>query len=259
VWTSWRTPDEAPPPGDPETGRLYGARGGRIRGAHAPLSEEGSMTMDSEIARDVEEELRKAPQIDATDVAVTVKDGVVTLTGFVHSYNEKVEAERIAKSVTGVTGVANDIEVHLRDVDARPDPEIARDVVAALRHELPVSWERIKVTVANGHVRLGGNVEWRYERENAERAIRRIHGVTGIGNLIRIQPTAPAVEVKRRIEEALLRSAEIDANRIKVEADGGNVVLKCTVRSWAEREEAERAAWLAPGVAKVDNQIVVRL
>jgi osmotically-inducible protein OsmY len=217
------------------------------------------MKTDSEIARDVEQELRADPQIDATDIAVTVKNGVVTLTGFVHSYNEKVEAERVAKRVAGVVGVANDIEVHLRDVDERPDPEIARDVVAALRRELPVSWERIKVTVARGRVRLEGDLEWRYQRENAERTVRRIPGVTGISNLLRIRPVAPAVEVKRRIEEALLRSAEIDADHITVEANGDAVVLKGTVRSWAEREEAERAAWLAPGVAKVDNQIVVRL
>ena len=217
------------------------------------------MRTDSEIARDVAEELRADPEIDSTDIAVIAKNGVVTLTGFVHSYNEKVEGERAAKRVAGVVGVANDIEVHLRDVDERPDPEIAREVVAALRRELPVSWERIKVTVAHGRVKLEGDLEWRYQRQNAERTVRRIHGVTGITNLIRIQPVAPAVEVKRRIEEAFLRSAEIDADRITVEANGDTVVLKGAVRSWAEREEAERAAWLAPGVAKVDNEIIVRL
>jgi osmotically-inducible protein OsmY len=132
-------------------------------------------------------------------------------------------------------------------------------VVAALRRELPVSWERIKVTVAHGRVKLEGDLEWRYQGQIAERTVRRIHGVTGITNLIRIQPVAPAVEVKRRIEEALLRSAEIDADRITVEANGDTVVLKGAVRSWAEREEAERAAWLAPGVAKVDNEVIVRL
>jgi osmotically-inducible protein OsmY len=217
------------------------------------------MKPDSDIVRDVEAELQADPEIDATDIAVTARNSVVTLTGFVHSYNEKVEAERAAKRIVGVVGVANDIEVRLRDVDERADPEIARDVIAALKRELPVSWERIKVTVAHGRVRLEGDLEWRYQREVAERAVRRIHGVTGINNLIRIRPVAPAVEVKRRIEEALLRSAEVDANRITVESAGGEVVLKGAVRSWAEREESERAAWKVPGVEKVDNQIVVRL
>ncbi len=216
------------------------------------------MDADERIQRYVEEELRADPQIDATDIAVSVKSGVVTLAGFVHSYNEKVEAETAAKRIAGVAGVANDIQVRLRDVDERPDPEIARDVVEAIRRELPVSWEGIKVTVAQGWVTLEGSIEWRYQRDNAERAARRIPGVKGISNLITIQPTSPAIEVERRIEEALLRSAEIDAAHIRVEAKGDTVVLKGTVRSWAEREEAERAAWLVPGVAHVDNQIIVR-
>jgi osmotically-inducible protein OsmY len=216
------------------------------------------MLTDNEVAQRVEEELRGDPQIDPTDVAVTVKDGVVTLTGFVRHYNENAEAESAAKRVAGVAAVANDIEVRLRDVDQRPDPEIARDVVAALKRELPTSWPRIKVTVVNGRVKLEGDLEWRHQRENAERAASRVTGVMGISNLIRILPAAPAIEVKRRIEQAFLRSAEIDADRISVESHGSEVVLKGAVRSWAEREEAERAAWRTPGVAKVNNQIIVR-
>jgi osmotically-inducible protein OsmY len=217
------------------------------------------MKPDSEIARHVEAELRSDPEVDATDIAVAVKDAVVTLTGFVHSYNDKVEAERAAKRIAGVAAVANGIEVHLRNIDAQPDPEIARDAVVELKRELPTAWEQIKVAVAHGRVILEGDLEWRYQRENAERAVRRIHGVTGVSNLIRLRPTAPAIEVQRRIEKALVRSAEVDASHIKVEAKGSRVVLKGNVRSWAEREEAERAAWLAPGVTAVDNQIVVRL
>jgi osmotically-inducible protein OsmY len=217
------------------------------------------MKPDSEIARHVEAELRSDPEVDTTDIAVAVKDSVVTLTGFVHSYNEKVEAERAAKRVAGVAAVANDIEVRLRDIDERPDPEIARDVVAELKRELPTAWEPIKVTVAHGRVILEGDLAWRHQRENAERAVRRIHGVTGVSNLIRLKPIAPAIKVQNRIEKALVRSAEVDASHIKVEAKGSRVLLKGNVRSWAEREEAERAAWLAPGVAAVDNRIVVRL
>jgi osmotically-inducible protein OsmY len=215
------------------------------------------MRADDDIMRDVEEELRYDPDLDATDIAVSVKDGVVTLTGFVKSYSEKWEAEQAAKRVAGVAAVANDIEVRLPDFDARPDPEIARDVVAELKTWLPVSSKNIKATVKNGWVTLEGEVEWNYQREYAEQAVRRIKGVRGISNLISLKPRAQPDDIKKKIEEAFKRSAEIDANRITVEAHGSEVVLKGTVRSWAEREEAERAAWSAPGVTRVVNEIKV--
>lgn len=215
------------------------------------------MRSDEEIKRDVEQELRWDPDIDATDIAVTVHNGVVTLTGFVRSYSQKYQAETDAKRVAGVVAVANDLEVRLPSADQRPDPEIARDAVASLRNELPYSWEQIKVIVKNGWVTLEGNVEWNYQRERAEAAIRRVKGVKGISNLIKLKPKVEPTEVKKKIEEALKRIAELDANRIVVEANGSEVVLRGTVRSWAERQEAERAAWAAPGVTKVDNRIVI--
>jgi osmotically-inducible protein OsmY len=217
------------------------------------------MRSDSEIKRDVEEELRWEPNVDPTDIAVAVKNGVVTLTGFVRSYAEKFSAEGAAKRVEGVVGVANDLEVRLPQTDERPDPEIARDVVANLKIWLPSSWEHIKAIVKNGWVTLEGEVEWNYQREYAERAVRWIKGVRGVSNLIRLQPrVAPEpTEIKQKIEEAFRRSALLDANRITIETHGGEVVLKGTVRSWAAREEAERAAWLAPGVTRVDNRIAV--
>jgi osmotically-inducible protein OsmY len=147
--------------------------------------------------------------------------------------------------------------VRLPTADQRPDPEIARDAVATIRNELPYSWEQIKVIVKNGWITLEGDVEWNYQRERAEAAVRRVKGVKGISNLIKLKPKIEPAEVKKKIEEALKRIAELDANRIVVEANGSEVALRGTVRSWAERQEAERAAWAAPGVTKVDNRIII--
>jgi osmotically-inducible protein OsmY len=215
------------------------------------------MRSDEEIERDVKAELEWDPDLDATDIAVKVKNGVVALTGFVKSYTDKYEAESAAKRVAGVVAVANDLEVRLPSVDERPDPEIARDVVSALKSQLPISWENIKVTVKNGWVTLEGEVEWQYQKTAAENAVRRLKGVRGVINSIALKPHAQPDEIKKKIMEAFKRNAELDANRIMVETNGSEVTLKGTVRSWIEREEAERVAWSAPGVTKVVDQIVV--
>jgi len=215
------------------------------------------MRSDSDTKHDVEDELRADPTIDATDIAVAVKDGVVALTGFVRSYAEKLEAEAAAKRVAGVVAIANDLEVRLSSTDQRPDPEIARDAIAAIRSRLPMSGEHVRVIVDKGWVTLEGQLEWNYQRQEAERAVRRIKGVKSVINAIALAPRATPSEVKHKIEEAFRRSAEIDASRVVVEANRGEVVLKGTVRSWAERQEAERAAWAAPGVTKVENRIAI--
>ena len=212
---------------------------------------------DSEIERDVKAELEWDPDLDATDIAVSVKQGVVALAGFVKSFTDKYEAEAAAKRVAGVVGVANDLEVRMPSVDERPDPDIARDAVTAIKSQLPISWEKIKITVKNGWVTLEGNVEWQYQRQTAENAVRHVKGVRGVSNMIQLKPRAEPSEIKRKIQDAFRRNAEVDANRIEVETRGSEVVLKGTVRSWIEREEAERVAWSAPGVTKVEDRIVV--
>jgi osmotically-inducible protein OsmY len=216
------------------------------------------MKTDDEIKRDVEEELRWDPDIDATDVAVAVKDGVVTLTGFVPSYSQKFQAEQDAKRVAGVVAVANDIEVRVPALDQRPDPEIARDAVQALKNQLPYSSQNLKIVVHDGWITLEGEVEWNYQRERAEDAVRWIRGVKGVVNAIQVKPKVTPTDIKKKIEEAFKRHAEIDADHIDVETRDGEVILKGTVHSWFEREEAERAAWSAPGVKKVEDHITIR-
>jgi len=215
------------------------------------------MRSDIDIKRDVEDELRWDPDIDSDDIAVAVKNGVVALTGFVRSYGQKLQAEADAKRISGVVGLANDIEVRLPAVDQRPDPDIARDAVAALKAQLPYSWEAIKVLVRNGWVTLEGQVEWNYQRDRAQQSVRRIKGVKGVTNSIQLKPAVTPSEIKRQIEDAFTRNAEIDAQNITVETHGSEVVLRGKVRSWAERREAERAAWAAPGVTMVDNRITI--
>ena len=213
------------------------------------------MRSDLDIKRDVEDELISDPDVVATDVGVAVKDGVVTLTGFVRSFRQRRTIEEDVKRVAGVMGVVNDIEVRLPIIHHRPDPEIARDAVDAIKSDLPFSWEKIKIIVADRWLTLEGDVEWQYQRDLAENAAQGVRGLRGITNNIQVRPQTAAVDIKRKIEEALRRNAEIDASRITVDASGSEVILRGTVHSWAEHEEAERAAWRAPGVAKVDNRI----
>jgi osmotically-inducible protein OsmY len=215
------------------------------------------MRMDSDIKQDLESELKWDPDVNATDIGVTVKNGVVSLTGFVPYYMDRYEAEKAAKRVKGVAGIANDIEVHLPSDHQRTDPELARAITEAISLELPYSHDKIKVVAKDGWITLEGAVEWQYQRSRAEAAAHKPRGVKGVTNLMTLKPRVTATELKNKIEEAFKRSAEVDARHVTVTANGGEVALAGSVHSWAERQEAERTAWRAPGVVKVDNHLSI--
>jgi osmotically-inducible protein OsmY len=213
------------------------------------------MRPDQEIKRNVEAELHWDPELDASDVAVTVKDGVVTLAGFVRDYIECYDAARIAKRVLGVKTVVNKLQVKLPS--ERLDREIARDAIDALNRALPTVSQNIKVTVSDGSISLEGEVSWDFQRRLAEKAVREVPGVKGVFNMIKVEPEAAPMDLKAQIEEALKRSAEVQAKDIVVESDKGVVTIRGKVRSWAEKDEVEKAAWRAPGVREVRNYIIV--
>ncbi len=214
------------------------------------------MRSDSDIKQNVEAELRWTPEVEEKDIAVKVTEGTVTLTGFVHDFHQKYVAEMAVKAIKGVTAVANDIEVNLASAPPS-DPEIARSAVAALQRTLPDTWEQVKPTVKHGTVCLEGEVEWHYESAAAEDAMRHLQGVTNVSNYITVKPSLPAQSVKNRIQESFRRMAGLDVEQISINTRGGQVTLRGKVRSWAERDAAERSAWSAPGVTRVLNHIDV--
>jgi len=217
------------------------------------------MKADSVIKQDVDAELKWNPEVDETDIATKVHDGIVTLSGFARDFHEKHLAEVSVKRVAGVTAVANDLQVRPATREKLTDPEIARQALAALKSELPLSWATIKPVVHEGRIFLEGTVEWQFQRERAETALRRIQGVSDIRNSIRVAPPVAATDIKRKIEDAFRRSAAIDAERVRVEARGSEVTLLGEVRSWAERDQAQASAWSAPGVTNVINELHVRV
>jgi osmotically-inducible protein OsmY len=216
------------------------------------------MKPDDEIKSDVEEELRLDPEVDDTYIAVNVNGGVVALTGFVSGYSDKFHAERDAKRLAYVAAVANDIDVRIPSHGLRADPDIARDAVLALKIQLPNSAPKISVTVNDGAIILEGQVEWNYQRERAQDAVRWVRGVKAIVNALDVNASIDPADIMKRVEEVLKRHADIDAAQLQVETRHTEVILKGIVHSWTEHTEVERAAWRAPGVEAVVNFISVR-
>jgi osmotically-inducible protein OsmY len=215
------------------------------------------MKKDTDLRRDVLDELEWEPSIDAAEIGVTAHDGVVTLTGAVKSYTEKMTAERATKRLHGVKAIANDIEVRLPGTAERTDSDIARAAVEALKWKTSVPDSRIKVVVNKGWVTLEGDVDWQYQKDAAFEAVHHLVGVQGVTTLITLKPGVSATAVKSRIEAAFRRSAEVDAQKVRVETRDGKVTLRGDLPSWSERQEAERTAWAAPGVSQVENLIAI--
>ena len=215
------------------------------------------MKTDTVLKGEVLDELEWEPSINATRIGVAVKEGVVTLSGEVASYHEKLEAERAALRVEGVKGIASEIEIHLPGTSHRSDADIARAALDTLQWNSSIPPDRIKVVVKKGWVTLEGDVDWGYQRTTAEDAVRRLTGVMGVSNQVAVKARPTSAGIKTRIEQAFKRSAEVDANRIAADITDGTVTLRGTVRTWAEKQEAERVAWGSPGVARVQNLLLI--
>jgi len=215
------------------------------------------MKTDSELKRDVENELKWEPSVNEAHIGVTVKDGVVTLTGHVPSYAEKYGAEKAAKRLYSVKAVADELDVKLPGGSKRTDEDIAQTCVSAFKANYSVPDNKIKIVVNNGWVTLEGEVEWQFQRQAALNAVRYLTGVIGVANNITVKARVTPGDVKDKIEAAFKRNAEIDARRVSVETRDGKVILHGSVRSWAERDEAQEADWAAPGVTAVENQLAI--
>jgi osmotically-inducible protein OsmY len=212
---------------------------------------------DSDLQRDVQEELEWEPRVDHADIGVSVTDGVVALNGYVKSYTEKIAAERAAMRVEGVKAVADEVKVRFASDSKLADHEIAKRILDLFRYNVLVPESGIQVTVEKGWVKLSGEVEWRYQSDEAARAAGTISGVTGVANLITIRSKANISDVRRRIEEAFKRQAGLDAASVTITTSGHKVTLGGKVKAWHERRLAEQAAWAAPGVTQVEDHIVI--
>jgi osmotically-inducible protein OsmY len=216
------------------------------------------MKTDIEIQKDVIEQLKWEPFLNASQIGVSVKNGIVTLSGQVDAYSKKTLAEKATKKVSGVKAIAEDIQVGISPAYRKTDTEIAEAVVNALKWHTMIPEDKIKVSVEDGNVRLEGEVEWEYQRSQAKSAIENLTGVRFVTNLVSVKPKITPYEVQQKINSAFQRSANIDAAKVSVEVVGSKVILRGDVRSFAEKEDAENAAWSAPGVITVESKLVIK-
>jgi len=215
------------------------------------------MKTDIEIQKDVVEQLKWEPFLNAAQIGVAVKDGIVTLSGQVDAYSKKVLAEKTVKKVAGVKAIAEDIQVGISPAYKKTDTEIATAVVNAIKWHTMIPDEKIKVSVEDGNVKLEGEVEWEYQRNQAKTAVENLIGVRFVTNLVAVKPKITPYELQLKINASFQRSANIDASKITAEVIGSRVILRGKVRSFAEREDAENAVWSAPGVITVENKLVI--
>jgi osmotically-inducible protein OsmY len=209
-----------------------------------------------QLQQDVLQELEYEPSVNAANIGVTAKDGIVGLTGNVKSYAERYAAVHAAERVAGVKALTDDLKVDLPYLHVRNDEDIARAALNALEWDVWVPTKLVKVKVDAGWITLEGEVDFKYQKTAAENAVRNLTGVKGVSNLISLtKPIVLSSEVKVKIDNALRRAAKVDAEHIKVSVVGDKVILRGKVSSWAEREEAERAAWSAPGVSTVEDEV----
>lgn len=209
------------------------------------------------LQKSVLDELAWEPTVEAAHIGVAAKDGVVTLTGHVGNYVEKVAAERAVRRVKGVRAIVQEIDVKLPSSDKRSDEDIAASALSALRWHAGLPADQIQLKVEDGNVTLRGEVSWQHQKHRAESGVRKIQGVRGVANLIAVKPSAQPIEVKRKIEEALKRNAELETSHISVSATGSTITLSGHVNTWHAREIAEQVAWSAPGVTAVTDDLQI--